>query len=242
MRFSTPLLLCATALISLPVHPANAALLIGSACDNFELGTTKMDNDDVNLVACVCKNPNCAPAGRIWKGMSNSNNIICPNPADGIIKTITSIINGVATCTVPKNSDISCPTGQAMTAIVGGVPTCTAGAATPKPPPPCPGKSVPLNACPTYYEDRWGHSIANGSAGSMYVAQSGTGATASSTWSCSETTWQYPDYWVTVNYTGSVICMSGTWNCTIYQSFPFCSIKAGCNYPAQPSVILNGPC
>jgi len=90
------LLLCAVS--------AQAASLIGTACPT--VGQTKMDNDNVNLVACL--RTSTSDSALIWKSMT-TNTVSC---SSGM--AVTSISNGIPACSaVTSSSSIkayACPT------------------------------------------------------------------------------------------------------------------------------------
>ncbi len=106
MRYLAFILLCALAFAGYPVHQATAVVagpttLIGTPCPN-QLGITKKDTLDMNIVACLCDTvPNCDPTTNavVWKEMA------------------TDIV-AVGT--------FACPAGQALTGIKSGVPQCAA--------------------------------------------------------------------------------------------------------------------
>ncbi len=103
---------------ALPASPALAALA-GTACT--QSGATRMDTDNRNVVACVCKTTsNCGPSDLAWKAMS-SGNATCPAG-----QALTGIVSGVPQCAAMGLINYTCPSGTAATSIVNGVPQCVA--------------------------------------------------------------------------------------------------------------------
>ncbi|MFA5041574.1 MAG: hypothetical protein WC464_08085 [Bdellovibrionales bacterium] len=97
-------------------HPAQAAL-VGSPCT--QSGQTRMDTDNVNIIACVCKSTaNCGPSGLEWKTMS-SGTLSCPAG-----QGLTGIVNGIPQCAPLGVINYTCPGGGAATSIVNGQPQC----------------------------------------------------------------------------------------------------------------------
>ncbi|MFA5040801.1 MAG: hypothetical protein WC464_04115 [Bdellovibrionales bacterium] len=99
---------CAVLLIGFYAPIANAATLLGTACPN-NVGETRMDNDNMHIVACVCATkPNCDTTGLksdlIWKSMSKSNNLNISCPSGKVVRSISA---GVATCEAPPTTVVT---------------------------------------------------------------------------------------------------------------------------------------
>ncbi|MFA5041836.1 MAG: hypothetical protein WC464_09430 [Bdellovibrionales bacterium] len=142
-----PFFLAAGFLIALALSaPEAQAALAGTACS--QAGQTKMDTDNKNIIACVCKTTaNCGSSDLVWKGMS-SGNITCPAG-----QALTGIVNGQPQCTTMGLINYTCPSGTAATSVVNSVPQCAA-------------KGVVDYSCP---EGQYIASISNGKANCFSV-------------------------------------------------------------------------
>lgn len=241
MRTLALAVICALSLSALPAQAsctAGSAKLPGYCCS--ERGKTTMDDNQVNIIACVCETmANCSAntGGLIWKAMSNKNDITCPTG-----QVLTGISSGVATCGTASSANISCPSGQAMTKIVNGVPTCTASAATPNPN--CNAMTTThLNACIHYTADQWGNLHPSGMTGGYGLPIAGPGGSATTSWSCYETSPFYDPTQAAayVHYSGTAVCAGSAWQCNVSYSFPMYNQHTNWQWPA-PSAYYNGPC
>ncbi|MFA5040800.1 MAG: hypothetical protein WC464_04110 [Bdellovibrionales bacterium] len=198
---------------------SHAASLVGTSCPD-SVGATRMDTDNINIIACVCGTiQNCDTTGHksdlVWKAMSKTNtpNIICPSG-----KAVQAISNGTVTCVTPTPSVVTVTKEVYV-----------------EPPKPCPGVSK--------------YCVANvgcsGGCFGTFNINLGTGSQGSST---SLGGWcRGPDYscgghscTFDISFWGTASCSSGSWYCTISQKRT--SYRDGSVEYSNTSQLYSGAC
>ncbi len=212
MRRYVPIIIFALALLG--ASRAEAGLL-GTSCSNVTLGTTKMDTDGLNIVACLCNTQaNCAAGDQVWKAMSSNKDIKC---ASGVLSGIS---NGQPVCTPVNNINYACTNPkQVITKIVNGVPSCD----TPV------GKSCPaqkiyygtsscvIDVCTrgAYSYSTLGYANSGWSITPYSVPAAPDGTTYSASWTCSG---NQQCGWKSMSFYGTQLCEDGVWKCSVNSS------------------------
>lgn len=98
-----------------PVCNPATTTCVTQPCDPNSLGTSTMDHDKQNIIACLCVDTACTI--KKWKTMSVAN-LVCPSG-----QYLHAILQGKKQC-LPKPTSFACSHGYAMTGIKDGVAEC----------------------------------------------------------------------------------------------------------------------